>query len=801
MVINFFKVALRQLLRYKGYSLINIFSVGAGMACSIIIFMLVWHEFTYDRFHEDYEQMYKVGLEGSFVWGDIPQYSVSANLGPALKEQAPEVLDMTRIASWGRNSLIVNEEENFLNSDAIHADENFFRFFDFELIHGHPEEVLAYPHTAVITEEIAVKLFGHTDVAGETINVGRFGDFTITGIAALPPRNSHIVFTVILSFESFYTGRYRESIESWGNFNSLLYVKLAEETDVEGFSMKADEIMADNMDMEFMREHGFEFNAFARRIDKVHISEFPEGGFKPNVNRAHLYILGGISFLILVLGCVNYIIHSTARSVERAKEVGIRKVIGAGRKQLIFQFMGESFIIVFIAFILALIIIETNLPLVNRIFDTSIRFYSSGNILVIISLPLLLILTALMAGAYPSVFLSGIYPVKIMKHQHFSFNGKSSLRKILIIFQIVVSVALVVCVIVMHRQLRYIELKDLGFEPSGRVIVQLNSTETRSRHHLIKENIGNLSGVKGVTSSDKYPGTSFSTSPLYVEGYDERFSMARHVVDYDYINVMGIEVIEGRGFSEEFAADQMTALVNETAVRTFGWDDPLNKVIGWYRTSNDYEGYNIIGVVGDYHFKSLHEAVEPLVLFQLTYNYYPEFVTIWIEDERFSETIERISNVWRELFRDEIFVYFPLEGTFAGYYEDERKMEGMIGFFTILVLVISSLGLFALAAVTTTNRTKEIAVRKVFGANARTISLLFIKQFGVWVLVSNIIGWVIAWFFMQRWLQDFAYKTDLNDPVIYIAALLITSVIAFSVTAYQTVRIALTNPASTLKYE
>ncbi len=800
MLINFFKVAFRQLLRHKGYSLINIFSVGAGMACSIIIFMLVWHEATYDRFHEDYERMYRVGLEGSFVWDDDPRYSVSANLGPALKEQAPKVLDMTRIAFWGRNSLIVNEEENFLNSDAIHADENFFRFFQFDLINGHPGEVLANPHNAVITEEIALKLFGHTDIAGETINVGRFGDFTITGIAAQPPRNSHIDFTVILSFESLYTGRYRESIESWGNFNSSLYVKLAEEADVEGFSGKADDIMAENIDMEALKEHGVEFNAFARRIDKVHISELPEGGFKPNVNRAYLYILGGISLLVLVLGCINYVIHSTARTVERAKEVGIRKVIGAGRKQLIFHFMGESFISVFLAFILALIIIETNLPLVNRIFDTSIRFYSSGNLPVIISLPLLLILTGLMAGAYPSVYLSGIYPVKIMKHQHLSFNGKSSLRKILIIFQVMVSVALVVCVIVMHRQFRFIEQKELGFEPSGRIVVQLNSAETRSRYHLIKENTGNLSGVNGVAASDKYPGTSFSTSPLYVEGYDDAFTMARHVVDYDFINVMGIEVVEGRGFSEEFAADQMTALVNETAVRTFGWEDPLNKIVGWYRRSmTDYDPFNVIGVVGDYHFKSLHETVEPLVLFQLDHN--PEFITIWIEDERFSETVDRIRSVWNQLFMDDVFIYFPLEGTFAEYYEDERKMEGMIGFFTILVLVISSLGLFALATFTTTNRTKEIAVRKVFGANARTITLLFVKQFGVWIFVSNIIGWVIAWFLMQRWLQDFAYRTDLNDPVIYLTALIVTSLIAISVTAYQTVRIALTNPASTLKYE
>jgi len=796
---NYFKVSIRQLLRHKIFSLINIFSVGTGVACSILLFMLVWHEITYDRFHDDYERIYRVGLEGKFFWGNDPQYSLPASLGPALGQQLPEVVEYARIAAWGRNHLVVSGRNNFLTTNAIYADDNFFRFFGFDLIGGDPSQVLNKPFTTVITGNIAVRLFGRSNPIGETIKVDNTS-YTITGIAEEPPKNSHITYSVILSLQSLYSGPARQNLESWNNFNSSLYVKLAQEAGVTEFTRKAGDILDMNMDTDLLEKYGISITPFTRRIDRVHLEEAPEGGFKPNVNRPGLYILGGVSVLILVVGCLNYVIHSTARAAARAREVGLRKVAGAGRKNLVFQFLGESFMVTFWAFILAILLAEICLPVVNRIFNTDMVILSRQNSLILLTLPLLFVVVGLMSGFYPSLYLSAISPARIIRNGNFSISGKSFMRQTLVIFQIVVASALLVCSMIMNRQINYIGQKDLGFEASGRIVIPLNSAQIRNRHLLLKEHMAGLQGVKGVAASDKYPGIPFSSSPHRIGGLDESVVIARHVVDHDYIGVMGINIVKGRAFSREYPGDIRAAMVNETAAKTFGWDDPIGKTVAWGRSAEaPPEVYNVIGVVSDYHYKSLHEPVEPLVLFQLSYE--PDFLTIALDQDNIAKAIGNIRDAWNELFRDEVFTWIPLEGAFSQYYEDEMKMGGVINFFTMLVVVISSLGLFALASFITANRTREIAVRKVFGSTARGISLLFVKQFAIWVIVSNLAAWPVAWFLMQRWLRNFAYQTESTDPVIYLSAFLITLAIALSVTAWQTIKTALINPAQTLKYE
>ncbi len=797
---NYLKVAFRQLLHRKVYSFINILSLGAGIACSIIIFMLVWHEITYDRFHGNYDQIYRIGLEGRFFWGDDQQYNVPASLGPALEEQLPEVDAFTRIAAWGRDHLVVAGIDSFLNTNAIYADGNFFRMLGFELTGGNPLEVLDNPFTAVVTGDIAIKLFGNSDPVGKTIAVNNTG-YTITGIASEPPKNSHIKYSVILSLESLYAGSARQNLESWNNFNSYLYVRLAEGANVDEFIRKTDEIMKMNMDTDLFEEYGISLNPFARRIDRVYLEESPEGGFKPNVNRPKLYILGGVSVLMLVVGCMNYVIHSTARAALRAREVGLRKVAGAEKKNLVFQFLGESLMITFWALILAILMAEICIPAVNRIFQTDIAILSSRNIPVLFSLPLLYFFVTLLAGLYPAFYLSAISPARIIRNSSFSLTGKSRMRQTLVVFQVVIATVLLVCAMTMNRQLNYIEQKDLGYEPSGRIVIPLNSAEARRKCMVLKESLTGLPGVKGAAGSDKYPGIQFSSSPHRITGIDESVVLARHVVDHDYIEVMGIKIAEGRGFSREYPGDMQAAMVNETAVRAFGWDDPVNKRIAWDRTEHTPPDiYNVIGVVGDYHFKSLHEPVEPLVLFQAP-GYEHDFLTVAIDREDFTTVISSIRDAWNELFRDEVFTWLPMEGTFSSYYEDEREMGKMIIFFSVLVIVISSLGLLALVSFITGSRTREIAVRKVFGATARSISLLFGKQFAAWIIVSNVLAWPVAFFLMQRWLRNFAYQADPADLIIYISALLITLIIALSVMAWQTIKTALINPAQTLKYE
>lgn len=796
MIRNYIITALRHITRRGIFSLINVGGLATGMACSILILMWVDHEMGYDRFHPDYKNIQRIGFRAEMRGSSMDVPVAMAPLARALQETFPEVDDMVRI-DVPQNVNVTVGNEHYAESLILRADSSFFSFFGFELETGDPSRVLTSPFNIVITRDLARKYFGDANPVGEIIRINNTHDYTVTGIAANPPSNSHINFDAVTSFMALYEINHPSAMDHWLNLSYFTYMKVNGNYEKESFFAKLDDLLEEHIGSD-SREHGITLDPFLQPVTSIHLNSNMLVELSPPGNKASVYIFLAVSVFILILACINFMNLSTAKAAQRSREVGVRKVSGALRIDLVRQFLGESLVYTLIAALIAIPLIELGLPFFNNITNLDLSFFSAGNLRVLIALPFFVLLVGLFAGSYPAFVISSHSPLKSIKSENLVSSGRSRFRSVLVVFQMVISITLLVCTIFVWKQLDYINSSDLGFEKSNKVIVGMVNRQIRERYEILRPELISLPGVKGVSFSTSHPGMEFSATIYKPGGSDEEMIISHIHIDDAYLGLMDISLIEGRNFDGAFRTDTMAVLVNETAVRAFGWSDPLDMTIV-RGTGENSESFRVIGVVGDFHFRSIHQPVEPLVIHLL--RGVPRFMTIDLEQLNSHMALAGIGSAWENVNPGDPFDFQMLADIYDFHYRTEMQMSRIFTFFTILALLIAALGLYGLSSYMVENKTKEIGVRKVFGAPVSTIVLGFFHQFGLWLLVANIVSWALAWYFMDKWLSVFAYKISLYDPVVFALSALLSALVVLMAAGYQSLRAANINPVVSLRYE
>ncbi len=784
MVLNYLKVALRNIRKHKTYSVINITGLAAGLACAILIFLWVQHELSYDRFHTNAGRIGRVLLKPDHA--DWLSNSGPGPLGPALQRDYPEVVAATR--SFDAPAPL-RYGGRILNGRVLGVDPSFFRIFSFPFVQGGGKEPLADPDSIVLGEAMAKKLFGTEDPLGKTVGFewwGTWHDFLVVGVVADVPANSSLSFDYLLPFN--FVTRSGMSIEDWEVSAYQTYVLIAETasmTEVEGKIAGA-------------MKRALPASPYQLRLQsltRMHLYR-PEGGGPIT----YIMIASLIGLFVLTIACINFMNLSTARSLRRAREVGLRKVVGSSRGGIIRQFLMESLAFSAFALVLALIGVRLLLPSVNRILDTSLHLqFTTSQALAVFAMTLL---TGCLSGSYPAFYLSRFNPLHVLKGCPTQGRGGSASRRLLVVFQFVISIGLIVATLTIYHQLLFMRNRDLGINKDFVINLELRG-DLRNNYRTIKTKLLENPDILAVSATNGSFTKRFATDKADWEGKDpeNKVVMAIHAVDYDYQKIFDLEMVEGRYFSREHPTD-LTAgiIVNETAVRVMGMEKALGKRFHCPIPfdSGRAEWGTIIGVVKDFHFRSLHNRIEPLVL---------AIAPGWFTD---SYIRIRPTNVPRTLaFIEKTFKDtapgFPLEYTFldeaiSRLYRTEMQIGALVRSATALAVFISCLGLFGLASFTAEQRTREIGIRKVLGASAAGITSLLTGEFAKWVLVANLVAWPVSYLVMRNWLKTFAYRINLGLEVFLLSGALACAVALLSV-GFQAVRAARANPVASIKYE
>jgi ABC-type antimicrobial peptide transport system permease subunit len=785
MLRNYLKIALRNVRRHKGYSFINIAGLAIGMACCILILLWVQDELSYDRFHENAGDIYRVIQDIKFADHDTTWAIAQGPLGPSLEADFPEIINATRI-TWRRFRLTYDEKS--FDEVLGMADGSIFEMFTFPLVKGDPTTALSDPHSIVITEEMAEKYFGNEDPLGKAIKADNRWDFQVTGILKNVPHNSHLQFDFLIPF--IFGRELNYTVDRWGNTQFRTYVQLQNGFPVQEVIQKISGYLFEKPTIE--KDARLNLQPLAR----IHLySNYEFDSAHGDITYVTIFSI--IAFFILLIACINFMNLATARSGNRAKEVGMRKVAGAHKTDIVRQFYGESILLAFIALFVALTIVWLLLPTFNNLAAKELSMGVSGNLLVLLGLLGITLLTGVISGSYPALILSAFQPVKILKGSLQSGSKSSVFRKILVVFQFSLTILLIICTIVIYNQINYMRNMKLGYDKEHMIYKGMRG-DMRAKFDSVKNELLQNPNILGVTASSNVPtyGYTFSNSLWRWEGQDpdEETLMRAVFVDLDYFKTFGIEIVEGRSYSKEFSTDATEAImVNEEAVKAMGMESPVGK-----RLSLGDNNMKIIGVVKNYHFRSLRQEIDPLILI---YNPGPCGVLFArLRSENIPKTIGYMENIWKEFAPGHPFNYRFLDEAIDDLYRSEQRIGIILRYFSILAVFISCLGLFGLASFMAEQRTKEIGIRKVLGASVSNIVLLLSREFTKWVLLANIIAWPVAYFAMHKWLQSYAYSTNIALWS-FILSGAIALVIATVAVSYQSIKAAVTNPADSLRYE
>jgi len=796
---NYFKIALRNIRNQKGYSFINIAGLTLGMACSMLILFYVLYEFSYDTFHKNADRIYRVAME--FQAKDQPViYAAltSSPVAPAILDNFAEVEYAVRITR--RDGIVKYGERQFFEDEIEYAGQSFFNVFTFSLIKGNPVTVLRDPYTAVLTESAAEKYFGSEDPVGKTISFNYETDYTITGIMKDAPPNSHLSFDMLFSFVTLeQSWQNTPTGELWFSHGYYTYIKTKNNNLSAAFIDGLYNLSA-NIIGDFEKKVGFQQRFFLQPLKDIYLTSNLD--FEPGStgNKTYLYYFIIIAVFILIIAGINFINLATARSTGRAREVGIRKVVGAEKRQLITQFLGEALFTTFISAVIALVIVLFCLPqfrtLTGR--DIQLNSISTAIVLCILLIPLAF---GLLAGSYPAFFLSAFKPVNTLKGAFGHMKKGAKLRKALVVFQFAISILLLISTAIVSQQLSFMRKKDLGFDKEQIVVLSLQgSGEARRIYDILKDEFLKHHTIISTTASYSVPGRPASSNGMLPEGFtgDQWQTFWINWADYDYLETYKIELAAGRYFSRNFVSDIDEAFIlNETVVKSLGWDAPEDAVGKSWKLYGGNEG-RVIGVTKDYHFSSLHQQILPLVIRFNPYRF--NYLSLRFTTGSVTETLSFLEKRWEEILPDEPFNYFFLDEDFDRQYRAEEQVQIIISLFTIMGMVIACLGLFGLASFSVEQRKKEIGIRKVLGASTPGIIVYFSREFTKWVVVSNVIAWPVAYFLMNRWLQNFAYRISVGF-LTFIVAGIIALIIAVLMVSFQAVKAAGTNPVDALKYE
>ncbi len=807
MLKNYIKIAIRNLLKYKGTSFINIFGLSVGITCCILISLFVLDELSYDRYHEKADQIYRVTLRGIVGTNEFNSTNTCAPLAAALARDFPEVVTAARLRSFGSPVLRYGEKV-FSEERFFWADPTIFDVFTIPFIKGNPETALSKPNTAVITQTMAKKYFGHEDPMGKNLNADRRRDYMITGVVEDVPRNSHFHFDFLGSLST-----YEESKNQlWVSNNYYTYFVLPGEVSYKAFEPKLKELVVkyvgpqiekiSGITLEKFIAGGGAYGYFVQPLIDIHLHSNLEHELEPNSDITYVYIFSLIAAAILVIACINFMNLATARATRRTKEVGIRKTLGSMRAQLIRQFLAESFIMSFLAVAMGLLIVEILLPWFGNFTGKQFTINYSGNYFTIPLLIGLVLLVGFMAGIYPSFFLASFKPAEVLKGTMQKTGKHPWLRGGLVIFQFTVSIILFIGTFIVYNQLDFIRNKRLGFNKEQLVVIKKTDDITKQIEPF-KEELLKLPGVIHATNTTTLPGKNFNSNAHQVTGAagEETHILWTMQSDYNFARTFEVEIASGRFFSRDFSTDTSAVVLNQAAVKTLGLTDPIGKVlVALGPTPDQSTNFQIIGVMKDFHFESLHQKIRPMLIKLIPKKQAGKFVTVRVNSENIPTTLRQMEKTWRKFALNQAFEYIWFDRDFAGIYEAEERTGQVFAVFSIIAICVACLGLLGLAAFTTEQRTKEIGIRKALGAPITGIVMMLSKEFTRWVLAANIIAWPVAYFIIRSWLQSFAYRVDIEIQVFLFSAVL-AIVIAFLTVSYQVIKAALANPVEALKYE
>ena len=797
MIKNYFKTALRNLWKKKSFSAINIFGLAIGMAVSILMLLFVLNEITYDRFNEDSEDIYRIQLNLNAQGRLLNIASVPAPMGPALLDNFPEVMEVGRLRSMG-GALISYEDKKFDETNIRYADSGIFDVFTIVVVGGNPKTFLEAPYSLVITQEMAEKYFGDQDPINKTLQFGTEDFYTVTGVIKKMPENSHFKFNMLISLTTL--NRTGEPLDTWGSFNFNTYFKLQKNASVEGLEEKFYTLLMDNLP-EQVKQLDVKMDLYLQELHRIHLHSHTEGELEPSGSIAYIWIMTTIAFFILLIACINFMNLSTAQSVHRAKEVGMRKVLGAQRKRLISQFLGETLLLSFISFLLSLILIQALLPAFNQLSRKELVFNPFENWIVTLGLIGLTLLVGLIAGTYPAFFLSAYSPLDVFRSQYKAGRGHRFFRNGLVTFQYVISIALICCTLIVFFQMRFVKNYDLGFDKDQVMSIYYRG-QIPNQRDVFKSRVVDIPGVVSASNSGTLPGIGSSETFFAFEGFNQGEPKVYPYtqVDEDYLETMGLELSAGRFFSKEYTGDSSTVVLNETLVQDVGWDDPLGKIVRMTDVVDDefvQVPYTVVGVVKDFHFDSLREKIRGYIIMLE-----PERsrIAVKVRPENLSGTIRSIEKIWKEMIPAYPFEYTFLDDRFDSIYRTEQRIGNIFLSFTLITILVACLGLFGLASFTAEQRTKEIGIRKVLGASVSNVVLLLSRQYTKWVLVANVIAWPVAFFAMRTWLQNFAYRIDIGIWIFILSGVMALAIALLSVSA-KALKAATANPVNSLRYE
>jgi len=803
MIKNYLKIALRNIVKHKGISFINIAGLAIGLACSILILLFVSHDLSYDKFHEKADRIHRLAVRASIGDTKIHQTYSSSETFRRLLVDFPEVEMGVKFLTLGRTPVILNEQ-TFYESKFYAVDDTFFQIFTFPLLSGRPEEVLKEPNTMVLTETTARKYFNSTDVVGKVIkvNFGRDGglrDFEISGVSKDVPDNAHFHYDLLVSSASFPS---LINNQGWSSNSFITYLLLKEGVSKTWFDEQLKVFTRKNMGEKGFDEwvaKGNYWEYFLQPLTEIHLTSDLNGEFEGNGNKTYVLIFSVIGVIILLIACINFMNLSTAKSSLRAKEVGLRKVVGSSRNKLMRQFLSESILLSFIALVLGLALIHALLPAYQNLVGKDLHMPYFDNLLVIPGLIGLGLLVGLISGSYPAFFLSSFKPISALRGLTGQSRGSSMLRNILVIFQFAISIFLIIGTLVVFQQLKFFQNKQLGFDKEQVLIIH-NPGALENNLVPFKEALKANSSIINVAGSNTLPGRRFSNIGFGAEGVEASFTLNLCVCDYDFLDTLNLELSQGRFFSNEFSTDANAAVLNEAAAKLLGWEDPLGKKINNW--SSNRGNFVVIGVIKDYHYESLHSEIRPQALF-LSGGYYTNterYISIRLNTEKIQDTVQFVSSTWSDFAAGKPFEYSFLDSDYNNLYTNEQQTRTLFSIFSFLAIFIACLGLFGLASFVADRKSKEIGIRKILGASVGRIVNNLNKNFVKWVLLANLIAWPAAWFIMKRWLENFAYRIDLSWWM-FAAAAGLALAIALITVSFQTIKAAVRNPVDSLRYE
>jgi putative ABC transport system permease protein len=785
---NYLKIALRNIKKHKGYSFINTAGLALGLACSMFIFLYVSYETSFDKYHPDADRIFHIKMKlESKALHNFMAWDTAPTIVPALKAVYPQVEAGARIKVRGR-CRVKYEDKLYLEPSFVYADQEFFDVFSVPFILGSAEGALIRPNTVVFTERMAQKYFGEKNPLGSMIRINDM-DLEVTGVIPDYPSNTRLRYNLFVSFPTYATPERDSAMKSWVWAGFSSYIKLRPGVDAGEFGRRIKHLAYDHV-RDFLEKEGYSEHAcFLQSLKDMHLN-------RSGVARLYLYIFSAIGFLIILIACINFMNLVTARAANRAREIGVRKVVGALRGQLVRQFLSESMVLAFFSLGFALALVFALLPSFSRL--THIQF--SPAVLIEARLAAFyFILTAvvgLTAGSYPALYLSALKPVRVLKGSLTSNPKGAFLRKALVIGQFTVSISLIICTVTLYRQLNYMKDKPLGFDKEQKLVLPMTDNKSFAAY---KQEFLSLPGIRGVTASLNVPGrmSYWNSSRLAEQTRDEWQILPYHFMDRDFLGVYNIPLRAGKNFGPDAATkEHAPCIINSSALEALGLDFP-HEAVG--RTLMDYKvPREIVGVTEDFFWRGVQRRQLPLIMVYAPRHF--NNLTLALDTTDLQRLMSQVEKKWKALFPEDVFRFYFLNDDFNRLYGAEERLGKIVGIFALLAVVISCLGLFGLAAFTAEQRSKEIGIRKILGASAESIAAAFSKDFTRWVLLANIPAWPLAYFAVNTWLKNFAHRIDIGIST-YVLSAAAALVIALLTVGFQSVKAARTEPVHSLRYE